>query len=135
PSMQTFSRTHESREKVWLAIRRHLLSWKLIMDHFTNASYKLRGYYVEDIKEAGSLPPLLDFICDILRIASGKPLDASRFDIKEFTVGGGDSLEREAQRLSVHLYYLCLLYVPSLVKDWFIEQNRRIKSPLEVWTQ
>lgn len=135
PSMQTFSRTQESREKVWLGIRRHLLSWKLVLDHFTRASYKLQAYYAEDIKEAGSFPPLLDLICDILRIASGKPVDASRFDIKEFDLGSGDSLEREAQRLSVHLYYLCLLYVPSLVKDWFIEQKNRIKSPLEAWTQ
>lgn len=135
PSMQTFSSTQESREKVWLNIRRHLLSWKLVLDHFTNASYKLQNYYAEDIKEAGSLPPLLDFICDILRISSGKPLDASRLDIREFDIGGGDSLEREVQRLSVHLYYLCLLHVPNLVKDWFIQQKNRIKSPLESWTQ
>lgn len=135
PSMQMFSSTEEPREKVWLGIRRHLLSWKLVLDHFTNASYKLQGHYTDDIKECGSLPPLLDFICDILRIASGKPLDASRFDIKEFDLGAGDSLEREAQWLSVHLYYLCLLHVPSLVKDWFIDQKNRIKSPLESWTQ
>jgi hypothetical protein len=135
PSMEMFSRTLEPREKVWLCIRRHLLSWKLVLDHFTNASYKLQGQYTDDIKEDGSLPPLLDFICDILRIASGKPSDASRFEIKEFDLGAGDSLEREAQWLSVHLYYLCLLHLPSLVKDWFIQQKNRIKSPLESWTQ
>jgi len=135
PSMQMFSDTREFREKIWLDIRRHLLSWKLILDHFTNASYKLQGYYTDDIKECGYLLPLLDFICDILRIASGKPLDASRYEIKSFNLGTGASLEREAQWLSVHLYYLCLLHLPSLVKDWFIQQKNRIKSPLESWTQ
>jgi E3 ubiquitin-protein ligase listerin len=135
PSMQMFANTQEPREKVWLSIRRHLLCWKLVLDHFTDASYKLQAYYADDIKESASLPPLLDFICGVLRIASGKPLDASRFNIKEFDVGAGDSIEREAQWLSVHLYYLCLLHLPSLVKDWFIEQKNRIKSPLESWTQ
>jgi hypothetical protein len=135
PSMQMFSDTHESREKIWLDIRRHLLSWKLILDHFTNASYKLQGYYTDDIKECGYLLPLLDFICDILRIASGKPLDPSTYEINAFNLGSGASLEREAQWLSVHLYYLCLLHLPSLVKDWFIQQKNRIKSPLESWTQ
>lgn len=135
PSMQTVSSTPEAEGITWLAIRRHLLGWKLVLDHFTNASYQLQGYYADDIKESGSLPPLLDFICDLLRITSGKPLDASRFDIKAFEIGGGNSLEREAQWLAVHLYYLCLLHLPSLVKDWFIEQKNRIKSPLESWTQ
>ena len=135
PSMQIFSSTDEPRERVWLGIRRHLLSWKLVFDHFTNASYKLQGQYSDDIKECGYLLPLLDFLCDILRMASGKPLDASKFDIKAFALGAGDSLEREAQWLSVHLYYLCLLCLPSLVKDWFIQQKNRIKSPLESWTQ
>ena len=135
PSMQTFSSTYEPREKAWLGIRRHLLSWKLVLDHFTNASYKLQEYYSDDVRECGNLSSLLDFVCDVLRIASGKPLDAIRFDIKEFNLGAGESLEREAQWLSVHLYYLCLLRLSSLVKDWFIEQKNRIKSPLESWTQ
>ena len=135
PFMQMFSNTNEPREKVWLGIRRHLLSWKLVLDHFTNASYKLQGHYVDDVKECGYLPPLLDFIGDIVRIASGKPLDASTFDIKAFDLGIGGSLEREAQWLSVHLYYLCLLRLPSLVKDWYIQQKNRVKSPLESWTQ
>jgi hypothetical protein len=137
PSMQMFSDTHESREKIWLDIRRHLLSWKLILDHFTTASDKLQGYYIDDIKECGYLPPLLDFICDILRITSGKPLDPSRYEneINTFKVDSEASLEREAQWLSMHLYYLCLLHLPSLVKDWFIQQKNRIKTPLESWTQ
>ena len=135
PSMQMFSSANEPREKVWLGIRSHLLSWKIVLDHFTDASYKLQGHYMDDIKECGYLPPLLDFIGDIVRIASGKPLDASTFDIKAFDLGVGNSLEREAQWLSVHLYYLCLLRLPSLVKDWFIQQKNRIKSPLESWTQ
>ena len=135
PTMQILSNTHESRDVIWLGIRRYFLSWEVVLDHFVNASYKLQELYAADIKDNGSLPALLDFICDILRITSGRPLAASKFEVTRFEVGEEDSLEKEAQWLSIHLYYLCLLRLPSLAKDWFIEQKNRIKSPLESWTQ
>jgi len=135
PSMQVFADAHQSRETLWMGVRRYLLSWNIVLDHFTNASYKLQECYVQDIKENSNLPPLLDFICEILRIPSGKPVDATRFEIKSYTLDAQESLEKEAQWLSMHLYYLCLRRLPSLVKDWFIEQKNRIKTPLESWTQ
>ena len=35
----------------------------------------------------------------------------------------------------MHLYYCCLLYLPSLTRGWFLEQKNRVKLPLESWTQ
>ena len=135
PTIQILSNRLESRDAIWLGIRRYLLSWDIVLDHFVNASCKLQELYATDIKDSGSLPALLDFICEMLRITSGRPLDTSKLDITRFEVGEEDSLEKEAQWLSIHLYYLCLLRLPSLAKDWFIEQKNRIKSPLEAWTQ
>ncbi|KIX99599.1 uncharacterized protein Z520_04232 [Fonsecaea multimorphosa CBS 102226] len=113
----------------------YLLSWHLVFDHFPTASYKLRDYYVTDIKEKAILGSLLDLLCDICRITSSRPLDASKIDIKSFELGTSETDEQEEQHLAMHLYYCCLLYLPGPTRSWFIEQKNRIKSPLEAWTQ
>lgn len=113
----------------------YLLSWHLIFDHFVNASYKLQEVYTADIKEKEILQALLNLICEVCRITSGRPLDASKFEVKTFEFVSGETDEHQEQRLSMHLYHCCLLYVPSLTRGWFIEQKNRVKSPLESWTQ
>jgi hypothetical protein len=120
------------------ALRRqsYLLRWHLIFDHFTTASYKLQEQYTTDIRDKGVLTGLLNSICDICRITSGRPLDASKVGTETFELGGGDDADEQIeQRLSMHLYYCCLLYLPSLTRGWFLEQKNRVKSPLESWTQ
>ena len=117
------------------AIRTHLLGWALLFDNFTNASFKLKEMYHGDIKNSAFLPTLLDLICEILRITSGRPVDASKLDITSVKLQDHGFMEREAQSLATYLYYISLLHVPDLVKEWFIEQKNRIKSPLESWTQ
>ncbi|KIW19489.1 hypothetical protein PV08_00061 [Exophiala spinifera] len=113
----------------------YLLQWRLAFDHFTNASYRLQEMYMADIKESGVIINLLDLICEICRITSGRPLDASKIDLTNFEYGHAESDEQEEQRLSIHLYYCCLFYLPSLTRSWFVEQKNRVKSPLESWTQ
>lgn len=113
----------------------YLLGWILVFDHFTTASYKLREAYFADIKSRNLLPSLLTLICDICRITSGRPLDVSKLDIKTFAPSPAETEQMEEQWLVVHLYYCCLLYLPSLTRSWFIEQKNRVKSPLESWTQ
>lgn len=115
--------------------RSYLLGWHLVFDHFTTASYKLQELYATNIKDKNVLPDLLDLICKVCRITSGRPLDASKFDVTTFEYGSSDDDEQEQQRLATHLYYCCLLYLPSLTRGWFIEQKNRVKSPLESWTQ
>ncbi|KAK4937210.1 hypothetical protein LTR10_022115 [Elasticomyces elasticus] len=113
----------------------YLLGWHLVFDHFTTASYKLQELYAADIKEKNVLPGLLDLLCEICRITSGRHLDASKFDVTSYEYGSSDNDEQEQQRLGTHLYYRCLLYLPSLTRGWFIEQKNRVKAPLESWTQ
>ena len=115
--------------------RAFLLSWTVVFDNFTNASFKLQEMYHADIKSSGHVPALLDMICEILRITSGRPVDGSKFDITNVSLKDQDLAEKEALSVAVYLYYKSLLHVPDLVKEWYIEQKNRIKSPLESWTQ
>lgn len=115
--------------------RKYLLRWKLIFDHYENASYKLKEMYTAELKAGNHLPALLDLICDTVRITSNRPTDASKHAFTRFELGTSDSDEQELLSLSTHLYYCCLLQTPSLVKAWYIDQKNRIKSPLEAWTQ
>ncbi|EXJ57641.1 hypothetical protein A1O7_07990 [Cladophialophora yegresii CBS 114405] len=115
--------------------RGYLLCWKLVFDHFPKASYKLQEMYTTDIKEKGVVGDLLELICDVCRITSTHPLDASKTNVKDFEIGTGETEEQEEQRLILHLYYCCLLFLPGLTRSWFIEQKNRVKTPLESWTQ
>ncbi|RMZ77924.1 hypothetical protein DV738_g4100, partial [Chaetothyriales sp. CBS 135597] len=121
-----------------LESKRYLLGWHLLFDHFTTASYKLREAYVASLKSSNILPILLDTICSLIRITDSRPVDASKFSISTFELSSSAAAadeENQIQHLSIHLYYLSLLYVPSLAKSWFIEQKNRIRTPLESWTQ
>lgn len=135
PAMDLFNNTVQSADSIWINVRRYLLSWKVVFDHFSRASHVVKEAYVVDIKESGHLEQLLSFTCDMLRIESGKPVEASKHDILTFTLDVENSLEKEAQWLTIHLYYLCLLQLPSLTKSWWIEQKNRTKTPLESWSQ
>jgi len=115
--------------------QRYLLSWKIVFDHYPRASHKLRELYTADVKASGRADSLLDFLIERLRMTSGRPLDASKFDVTDYALDLSESYEHDVQWLSVHLYYLCLSSIPSLVKDWFLQQKNRIKTPLEGWTQ
>ena len=115
--------------------QRYLLSWKIVFDHYPKASHKLREIYTGSLKASGRADDLLDFLMEKLRITSGRPLDASKLDITDYDLDLSESYEHDVQWLSVHLYYLTLSYIPSLVKDWFLQQKNRIKTPLESWTQ
>jgi E3 ubiquitin-protein ligase listerin len=124
-----------STDSAMSARRGYLLSWSLVFDHFREASYKVQECYVADIKEGGTLGNLLDTICEVCRITSNKPVDASKVDVTVYDLGSAETDDREEQLLAMHLYYCCLLHTPGLVRSWFIEQKNRVKSPLESWTQ
>lgn len=115
--------------------RRYLLSWKLLFDHYPKASYRLQEAYTADVKSSGQLGLLLDFICDRIQLTSNRPVDATKFEIAEYTILTAESEDQEIQWLAIHVYFLCLVYVPALVKEWYIQQKNKIKMPLESWTQ
>ena len=93
--------------------------------------------YAEDIKASGHLGSLLAFVNDLLKISSARPVDASRFSIDKFDFDETRTEPQliEAQALGVHMYYLCLLYLPNLTRTWWFESKNKVKGPLENWTQ
>jgi len=72
---------------------------------------------------------------DFLQHPQGNFIDASKLAVDSFELDQSDSFEKETQWLLVHLYYLCLKYLPNLTKYWWIDSKNRIKGPLVVWTE
>ncbi|EQL34360.1 hypothetical protein BDFG_03719 [Blastomyces dermatitidis ATCC 26199] len=122
-------------DHVWIGLRCYLLSWKTVFDHFNNASLPVQESYVSNIKENDCLNPLLEFMFDFLQHQHGKLVDASKFDIRSFNLDESDPPQKETQCMLVHLYYLCLKYLPNLIKVWWIDSKKRVKGQVEAWTE
>ncbi|KAF9890319.1 hypothetical protein FE257_005985 [Aspergillus nanangensis] len=134
PSMDVVSRSYGD-DKVWAEIRSYLLSWKVVFDHFTNASIAVQENYVASIKENDVLIPLLEFMFDFLQKSHGKMVDASKFDIRSFELDQSETPEQDIQWLLVHLYFLCLKHLANMTKNWWLDTKKRIKGPVETWTE
>ncbi|KXG50701.1 Zinc finger, RING-type [Penicillium griseofulvum] len=134
PTMQMVSAGYGD-DKMWTSMRSYLLSWKVVFDHFSNASLPVQEYYTSSIRENNILIPLLEFTFDFLQKSHGKMIDASKFDIRSFEPDESESAEKETQWLLVNLYYLCLRYSANMTKNWWIDTKKRIKGPVETWTE
>ncbi|CAK4034431.1 ring zinc finger [Lecanosticta acicola] len=118
-----------------LSLQGFLYSWRVLFDHFSGSSYRVKSDYVEQIKEGGYLKGLLDLIFDFLGHTRGRPVDASKFDIQEFVADMDSSPEKDVQWLLSHLYYLALSHLPSLVKSYFLDiRSRQTSQAIESWT-
>lgn len=149
--------TPTSDTKTWVRIRSYLLSWKLVFDHFSNSvsiqyvlsllkshirklicllyqSLPVQENYAENIKENQNLAPLLEFTFDFLQKSHGKLIDASRFDIRSWEPIDEPG-ENDTQWLLIHLYYLSLKHLSTFTKNWWIDSQKRIKGPVETWTE
>ncbi|MCJ1244900.1 hypothetical protein MMC30_002101 [Trapelia coarctata] len=119
-----------------LPLKGYLLSWILIFDHWTNASYKLRNVYATSIKESTYLKSFLDLAFDYLIDSRVKPVDASQFNIYTYAPGIEDIPEKEAQWLFIHIYYLCCKNLPTLSRAWWRDEcPRNLQKPIEAWTE
>lgn len=87
------------------------------------------------IQENDTLAPLLEFMFDFLQGSHGKMVDASRFDIRSFELDQSETYEKETQWLLVHLYFLCLRHVANMTKNWWLYTKKRVKGPVETWTE
>ncbi|KAF7587779.1 hypothetical protein BBP40_006714 [Aspergillus hancockii] len=121
--------------KAWSDIRSYLLSWKVVFDHFVNASFAVQENYVSSIKDNDVLIPLLEFTFDFLQLSHQKLVDASKFNIRSFELDQSETQEKEVEWLLVHLYFLCLKYLANATKSWWIDTKKRIKGPVESWTE
>ncbi|KAL4876265.1 hypothetical protein BJY04DRAFT_143573 [Aspergillus karnatakaensis] len=134
PTMESISQTYGD-DKTWADIRSMLLSWKLVFDHFVNASFTLQEQYASNIKEHDVLTPLLEFMFDFLQRGHGKLVDTSKLDIRSFELDQSEDYEKEIQWLLVHLYFLCLKHLANQTKAWWIDAKKRIKGLVETWTE
>jgi len=91
--------------------------------------------YIEDIKDGGYLPELLDYMIEFLGHSKGKPIDASKLG-DWHKLGTWDCSLKTTQSLLVHLYYKSLLHMSSLAKAWWVDCRARLtKLTIESWTE
>ncbi|KAM3413708.1 E3 ubiquitin-protein ligase listerin [Cercospora zeina] len=119
-----------------LTLQGYLYGWRLVFDHFQGSSFRVQGDYVEQLRENGYLNGLLEMSFDILRLSSGRPVDASNFELQNYTPGLEANPEKETQALLTHLYYQSLLHLSSLVKNYLNNEIRSRQAPktIEAWT-
>ncbi|KAG2014555.1 hypothetical protein GB937_006516 [Aspergillus fischeri] len=134
PTMESITLA-DGDDKIWTSIRSYLLSWKVVFDHFVNASLPVQEQYIASIKDNDSLGPLLEFMFDFLQQSHNKLVDASKFDIRSFEPDQSETQEKEIQWLLVHLYFLCLKHLGNMTKNWWLDTKKRIKGPVEAWTE
>lgn len=72
---------------------------------------------------------------DFLQQSHNKLVDASKFDIRSFEPDQSETQEKEIQWLLVHLYFLCLKHLGNMTKNWWLDTKKRIKGPVETWTE
>lgn len=95
----------------------------------------MQEYYAENIKENNILIPLLEFMFKFLQKSQNKIVDASKIEVQSFEPDNSESAEKETQWLLVHLYYLCLRNLANMTKNWWIDTQKRIKGPVESWSE
>jgi hypothetical protein len=118
-----------------LQLQSFLNSWRVLFEHFNGSSYRVKTDYVEQLKDGGYITGLLNLTFDFLGHTRGRPVDASKFDVKEYTPGMEPNAEKDVQWLLTHLYYLSLTHLPSLVKAHVLEiRSRQTPQVIETWT-
>lgn len=123
-------------DQLLLPLKGYLLSWILIFDHWTNASYKLQNDYATNIKDGTYLKRFLDLAFDYLIDSRVKPVDASQFNIDIYEPGIEDIPEKDAEWLITHIYYLCCRNLPTLCRAWWRDEcSRNLGKRIESWTE
>lgn len=119
-----------------LALRSYLLSWKLVYDHWTNASFPVQADYAASLKDGTYLNSFLDFAAETLITGRTRPVNASKFDIMDFSPQEGESPEKETHSFLIHLYTLSLICLPNLSKAWWRgSTSRQTTIDVESWTE
>lgn len=98
-------------------------------------SLTVQEHYTVNIKENNILIPLLEFTFDFLQKSHGKIIDASKLNVLSFEPDQSETPEKEIEWLLVHVYYLCLRHLANMTKNWWIDTKKRIKGPVEAWTE
>ena len=116
-------------------LRSYLLSWKLVVDHWTKASVALQADYAKNLQEGTYIPDLLNLASNFQIAMRHKPVDASKYSFETYTPSL-EPPEKEFQWLLIHLYYLVLTFIPSPAKAWWRDTTSRQTSiAVQAWTE
>jgi len=124
------------------AVRGYLLSWLLVFDSYSTASFKVRSDYSDILKSEKYISPLLEFTFDVLGHSAGHPLSLASFSderIRSYIPSSSEmdleDSEHDLHWLLVHLYYLTLKYTPSLAKAHYMDlKSKQTRLAVEAWT-
>lgn len=142
PSASDFS--DEVLEDIPTSIRGYLLSWHLVFDAYSNASFRVRNDYSELLKSENYLAPLLEFLFEVLGHSAGKPIDLDKQHFESSAILAYDmwaaidseSRQRDMWWLLINLYYLSLRYTPNLVKNWWLDcKSKQTSIAVSKWTE
>lgn len=119
-----------------LSLRGYLYAWRLIFDHFSNASHKVRSDYIESIHKSANLTGLLDFAFELLEGKQGKLVDVSKCNISDYLTDVEENSRKDLNWLLAHIYYLCLEHAPALTKKWWLDLAKRQRQlAILSWTE
>ncbi|KAK0726547.1 hypothetical protein B0T21DRAFT_350664 [Apiosordaria backusii] len=122
-------------------VRSYLLTWHLVFDAYSKASYRVRSDYTENLKKDDHLGPLLGFLADVLGHALARAIDLDKEGftpehVRSYSIDLADSepAERDMNWLLIHLFYLILKYVPGLFKAWYLDcPSKQTKVAIQSW--
>ena len=113
-----------------------ILSWKLVFDHWTNSSYKVKVDYAATLKDDTYLSHLLNFATETLITARTKPVNASNWNIEAFNPDIAGVADGEVHAQLTHLYYLSLKHLPNYSRTWWRDTlSRQELISVETWTE
>ncbi|KAI9139465.1 hypothetical protein BKA69DRAFT_1085574 [Paraphysoderma sedebokerense] len=116
----------------------YLLSWKIIFDHFDNATFQLKSIYVDQLRFTSAVPNLLNLLFQILvSNGMGSSFDLTKWGIEEYDVHGFDVTSILSFNLfSAHIYHRALVHIPTLVRLFWTEcRHRQLTLAVESYTQ
>ena len=123
-------------------IRGYLLSWQLVYDSYSTASFKVRNDYTDALKSESYIGPLLNFLFDVLGHTAGHPINLSNFEPSKlrhydlWIANDSETTENNMHWLLINTYYLCLKYTPSLAKTWLVDcKSKQTRIAVESWTE
>ncbi|CAO3634154.1 unnamed protein product [Cunninghamella blakesleeana] len=118
----------------------YMISWLLMFDHFHDITFKLKQEYTSQLKEADAVDKLMTFIFKILNVGAGQgtiPFDLTLWDCSTYDLDGFDiTIDISYSLLASHLYYMALKFVPSLVRNWWVNcKQRQLVIAVEQYTE
>lgn len=126
---------YDSPELLPTAQRGYCMAWALLFRYFQNTPLRMRVKLINDLQAIELTEGLLGFIFSVLRLRDDKPADISKISKISLDSGYTDG-RSELLANATHLYHLCLLHIPALVRSWWIDcKDRTLSTAVEQLTE